>query len=73
MRVGRDVCNAVALLDAQALERGGPPVTALEELRVREAEVAVHDSFTLPIQLSSAARELERCQRSLHSGPPFMD
>ena len=66
VRVGRDVGNPVALLDSHFLKRGGPLVAAVEELRVCEAEVAVNDSLSTPVQLSSAARKLERGQRSFH-------
>src|ERR1700687_1262420 len=73
VRVVRDVCNTVPLLDTHALKGGGPQITPVEELRVRETQVAVDDSFPISVKLPCPACELQRRQRSLHALPPVTD
>ena len=50
VRVRRDVGDAIARLDAERLQRGGPPVAAIEELRVGKPQVAVDDRFAIGVQ-----------------------
>jgi hypothetical protein len=68
--VRRDVDDAVALLDAERLQGGRPPIAALEELFVREALVAVNDGFTRRIQATRTTGELEGCERNLQANYP---
>ena len=64
--VGRDVGDAIALAHAQALQRRGPAVAAVEELRVGEAQIAVDDGLAASVELAGAAHELQRGQWGFH-------
>ena len=65
VRIRRDVDDAVALLDTECLQRGGPAIAALEEVAVREALVAVDDSLARRIQATRAPGKLERGKGNL--------
>ena len=61
VRVGRDVGDAIALLDAEALQRRRPAIAAIEELAVGPALRAVNDAFAV-------ARTACRARRMNSSG-----
>ena len=64
--VRRDVRDAVALPDAQPLQRRGPAVAALAELRVGAAHLAVDHGLALRVQGAGPAHELERRECGFH-------
>src|SRR5206468_3300949 len=66
VRVRRDVGDAIARLDAEALQRRGPPVAAVEELLVAETQAAIDDGFAVPVQGPRPARELQRREWDFH-------
>src|SRR5208283_2853152 len=72
VRVGRDGGDAIALADPELRERGGPPIAALAELGIRQANVAVYDCFAPGMQLARAAREVQGRQRRLHASLPLV-
>ena len=65
MRIRRDVDDAIALLDAERLQRGRPAIAALEEVAVREALRAVDNGLARRIQATRAPGELERGKGNL--------
>jgi len=68
LRVGvrRDGGDPVTRLDAQPLQRGRPPVAAVEELLVGQPEAAVDDRLAGAVQSAGAAGEVQRRQRCFH-------
>src|SRR5206468_9150612 len=66
VRVRRDVGHAVASRYAQLLQRRGPPIAPLEELRVRKPQRAVHDRLAVRIQRARPSRELKWSKRYFH-------
>jgi hypothetical protein len=66
MRIRRDVRDAIAGLDAERLQRHRPPIATIEELRVGEPQVAVHDRFTVWVQSACASGEVERGEGYFH-------
>src|SRR5579883_96081 len=60
MCIGSNIGNAIALTDAQLLERGRPAITAFAKLRIRQTQVSIDNSFTIRIQPPGAAQKIER-------------
>src|SRR5579863_9559627 len=54
MRVGSNIGDAVALVDAHLLEHSRPAITASAKLRVRQPQVFVNNSFSFRIQSPGA-------------------
>ncbi len=68
VRVGRDVGDAIAAPDAKPLQRARPSVAAGQEAFVGQAQRAIHNRFTLRVQLARPPGEIEGSQRSFHVG-----
>jgi hypothetical protein len=66
VNVRRDVRHPVTLADAELLEGRGPPVTAVEEGFVSQAEIPVDHRLSSWMQAPSAPHELEWRKRRLH-------
>src|SRR5579884_1634606 len=66
MRIGRDVGDAIALANAQTLEHGGPAITALAKLGIRQAQSFIDHSLAVRIQTPGATQELKRGQGCFH-------
>ena len=73
MRVGRDIGDAVARLDPHLLQRGGPAIAAVKELRIGEPEIAVDDSFPVGIEPARASRKFHWRQGDFHWATSFSD
>ena len=67
VRVRRDRGHPVALRHAQALQCGGPPVAALEELLVVQPEVTVDDRLPVTVQPAGTAGEIQGRQWRFHA------
>ena len=70
MGIGRDIGDAVAGLDPHLLQRGGPAIAAVKELRVGQPEIAVDDSFPVGIEPARASRKFHWRQGDFHWGRP---
>jgi hypothetical protein len=69
-RVRRDGGDAVTLANAELGERGGRAIAALEELRIGQAQLAIHHCLALRIQLARATREFHWSQRRFQIALP---
>src|SRR5205814_2525365 len=70
VRVRRDVHDAIALPDAERVQRGRPAIAAVEEALVGEALLAVNDGLARRIEAPGAPRELQRGKWDFHAGGP---
>jgi hypothetical protein len=64
--VGRDVGDAIALLDTKSLEHRRPAIAAIEKLFVGQTQVTVDHCFALTIELAGTTREFDWRQRRFH-------
>jgi hypothetical protein len=62
------VGDAIALLDAEALQCGGKAIAAIEELAVSPSLPAVNDAFAAGVQLPRTPHEIQWTERNLHAG-----
>src|SRR5262249_24118897 len=66
VRVRGDVSNAIALPDTHRLQGRGPAITPLEELGVRQPQLAVDYGFSVGVKSARATRKFNRRQRDFH-------
>ena len=66
VRVRRQISDAIALPNSEALQARGPTIDTIKELRISQAQFAIHHSFALGVELAGAAREFQRGQRRFH-------